>query len=324
MNFNIAKQSLLLALLTLLLIAIIAMMTIGDNVVAPSNIGLFDSYIRDFQNNNPVASRIISSILIILTAFSVGRITVRYNLYVDNSSLAIPIYGLFAFSIVIINDYLIAYIISYMLVLAIKSYFAGYKLTKYGFDPIFRGSLILGLMPYLYPASIVLVLLIPASILLFKRSSREFIVSISGFILPSLLISYISWMVINEPFVHILNIIKSIASGKIIELAEYLPIYTYVVLGCYAMLFLISFYSYIKDRYLSSLKARKIVLFNLHLLVFTIAMLFIPTATTAGFALIAIPVAMFVPIALVHLKIRITLVIYVLLLIFYILKMTFL
>lgn len=324
MSFNIAKQGLLLAILTLLLITITTMVSMSDVTVVPSNLGIIGSSILDFQNNNPIWSSIISSILIILTGFGVGRLTVRYNLYVNSSSLAIPIYGVFACGIVMIDDYLIAYIISYLLMFAIKLYFLGYKLTKYGFDSIFKGSLILGLMPYIYPASILLILLIPISILQFRRSSKEFIVSVSGFILPSLLISYTSWMLLDEPWVYILNLKESILQNITTEVVWYLPIYTLIVLGCYTLIFLVSCYYYMKNRYCSSTKALNIVIFNIYLLLSTVVMLFMPAATTAVFALIAVPVAMFIPIALVNFKNIIALTIYALLLTSSLLRIVFL
>lgn len=320
MTLNFSKQTLLLALLTLLLIALLSMISVNSTIVMSEGIGLFGDYITYFQTVFPTAARVISFILIILTGFNIGRLTIKYNLYVNNSNFALPIYGLFASGIVVFNNYLLAYIISYMLMLAIKAYFNGYKLTKYGFYHIFKGSLILGLMPYIYPSSIVLIMLLPLSILLFKRSLREFIVAVSGFILPSLLISYISWITINEPLIYILKIKQALFFGRTIDILESFSMSAYITLVCYLLLLLCALYYRRKGRFSSSVKAKSITLFNIYLLIFTVFMYFIRAGTNATIALIAIPVSMFIPIALAHFKNGVTIVIYILLLLLYLIK----
>ena len=104
MKFNIARQTLVPAFLTLVALAAFAMWSAGSPagdlpVGNPSPTGgelalsTPAELLARFQAACPGWSRWIGGFLILFVGMSLGRLTVRYNLYSVGTCLAIPLYG---------------------------------------------------------------------------------------------------------------------------------------------------------------------------------------------------------------------------------------
>ena len=112
MKFDIARQPLVPAFLTLAALAVVAMWSaggpavsmavqaghaagtvdIGRNAAGALAVSSPGELLAQFQAAHPVWARWIAGLLMLFTGMSVGRLTVRYNLYSVGTCLAIPLY----------------------------------------------------------------------------------------------------------------------------------------------------------------------------------------------------------------------------------------
>ena len=172
MKFDIARQPLVPAFLTLAALAVVAMWSaggpavstavqaghaagtvdIGRNAAGALAVSSPGELLAQFQAAHPVWARWIAGLLMLFTGMSVGRLTVRYNLYSVGTCLAIPLYGAIACGLAVGGDCLTTFAASALLALATKNFCRSYC-NGYGFDAIFRASLYLGLLLFMPPPS---------------------------------------------------------------------------------------------------------------------------------------------------------------------------
>lgn len=212
MKFDIARQPLVPAFLTLAALAVVAMWNAGGtaadtaalaghaaetvgtgrNAAGALAVSSPGELLAQFQEAHPVWARWIAGLLMLFTGMSVGRLTVRYNLYSVGTCLAIPLYGAIACGLAVGSDYLTAFAASALLALATKNFCRSYC-NGFGFDAIFRASLYIGLLPLVATAAAPLLVLLPLAVMLFRRTLREVTVAVAGLLLPVLTLCYVNW-----------------------------------------------------------------------------------------------------------------------------------
>lgn len=185
MKFDIARQPLVPAFLTLAALAVVAMwnaggpavsmavqaghaagtVDIGRNAAGALAVSSPGELLAQFQAAHPVWARWIAGLLMLFTGMSVGRLTVRYNLYSVGTCLAIPLYGAIACGLAVGGDCLTTFAASALLALATKNFCRSYC-NGFGFDAIFRASLYIGLLPLVATAAAPLLILLPLAVML--------------------------------------------------------------------------------------------------------------------------------------------------------------
>ena len=146
------------------------------------------------QRSNSDSARWIAGLLMLFTGMSIGRLTVRYNLYSVGTCLAIPLYGAIACGLAVGGDCLTTFAASALLALATKNFCRSYC-NGFGFDAIFRASLYIGLLPLVATAAAPLLILLPLAVMLFRRTLREVAVAVAGLLLPALTLCYVFFLV---------------------------------------------------------------------------------------------------------------------------------
>ena len=203
MKFNIARQTLVPAFLTLVALAAFAMWSAGSPagdlpVGNPSPTGgelalsTPAELLARFQAACPGWSRWIGGFLILFVGMSLGRLTVRYNLYSVGTCLAIPLYGAITAGLLDKESFLTTLTAATLLALASRNYARSFC-NGYGFDALFRASLYLGILMLIVPAALPFVLILPLAVALFRRTLRETVVAIAGLLLPILTFCYLNW-----------------------------------------------------------------------------------------------------------------------------------
>ena len=205
MKFNIARQPLVPAFLTLVALAVVAMWkagATGGNIPAEGALTAAGGELAvatpaelliRLQAACPGWSRWIGGFLILFVGMSLGRLTVRYNLYSVGTCLAIPLYGAIAAGLPRQGQaFLPILTAAALLTLASKNYARSFC-NGYGFDALFRASFYLGLLLLLLPAALPFILLLPLAIALFRRTLRETVVALAGLLLPILAFCYLNW-----------------------------------------------------------------------------------------------------------------------------------
>ena len=297
MKFDIARQPLVPAFLTLAALAYAAMrgaaeygldpaLLNGAAAIHPATAVSPEAALLQFQTSHPVWARWIAGLLILFTGMCAGRMTIRYNLYSVGTCLAIPLYGAIVCGLAVGSDYLPAFTAAALLALSVKN-FARSFCNGYGFDAIFRASLYLGLLPFISTAALPLLLILPPAVLLFRRTLREAVVAVAGVLLPAFTICYINWG----------------AGGEFLTL-----------LGGIFVLDLLALLFFLSDIYAVGTKSRTILIYNISVLVLTAAVLCGPAATPGAAAFAALPSAVLLPFMFVRIHRGVALLLYLLLL----------
>ena len=333
MKFDIARQPLVPAFLTLAALAVVAMWSaggpavsmavqaghaagtvdIGRNAAGALAVSSPGELLAQFQAAHPVWARWIAGLLMLFTGMSVGRLTVRYNLYSVGTCLAIPLYGAIACGLAVSGDCLTTFAASALLALATKNFCRSYC-NGFGFDAIFRASLYIGLLPLVATAAAPLLILLPLAVMLFRRTLREVAVAVAGLLLPALTLCYVNWAAGGEFLAQVAEPGSAFIAGTPLALFLATPVQNLVLPGAVFLLDLTALLFFLSDIYALGTKPRLIFIFNISALLLTAAALCGPAATPATVALAAVPSAVLLPFMFVRIHRAIALPLYLLLL----------
>ncbi|MEG2612930.1 MAG: hypothetical protein RR971_05510, partial [Alistipes sp.] len=294
---------LVVAFLTLVAVVVLALIPVGGvGVKAMGEVpSLLGGFIMQWQHTFPLAAKMLSGLLCVFSGVVVGRLTLRYTLYAVQTHLAIPLYGIFACSVLLSDAFTITALASTLFTLSIYSYNASFRSRDYGFGNIFRASLYLGLIPLIYTPAVVLTLVLPLVAILGERSGRELFVAMVGYLLPFFLVCYVNWGLggaFSTPIILLCEFFVTHNSFSILALA---PL-TWIQLGVLFLLFAGAVVCYFLNLYSASSKSRSILSFQLALSLIAGSMLFVPCASSVAMGLVAIPTAVVVPLLFVRLK----------------------
>lgn len=328
MKFDIARQPLVPAFLTLAALTVVAMWGAGGSAADaaalagntafrgasdPLAIPLPGELLAQFQAAHPVWSRWIAGLLMLFTGMCIGRLTVRYNLYTVGTCLAIPLYGAIACGLASDGDFLTLFTASALLALALKNFCRSFC-NGYGFDAIFRASFYIGLLPLVCVAATPLLILLPLAVMLFRRTLREVTVATAGLLLPALALCYVNWGAGGEFTAPVTALGTIFITGTPLSLFPATPLESLVLLGAVFVLDLMALLFFLSDIYAVGTKPRFIFIFNISILLLAAAVLCGPAATPGIIALTAVPSAVLLPFMFVRIHRAIALPLYLLLL----------
>ncbi len=324
MKFDISQQPLVPSFLTLLALAVLAACCLdllpagaagaavatdegpgADGLVLPT----LNVLLGRFEVVHPVWSRLFVGFLVLFTGMCTGRMTVRYNLYGHSTCLAIPLYGIIACSLGILEAALAALVASALLALAIKNFCRSFR-NGYGFDALFRGGLYTGILLLVRHEMLPLLLLLPSAILLFRRTRRETVVALTGFLIPLFIACYLNWGAGGAFLAPILAFADSLRFGIPFGFLAMLGIPTMILAAVVALLDLLALVFLFRNIHIQSSKSRTILLFNTCALILTLGAAAMPTSTAASFALWAVPSAILLPVFFVRLSLSLARMLY--------------
>lgn len=348
MRFDISRQPLVPAFLTLFLLAAVAVWSLGtpalgmpeglrttpaallhgsgiscvaDGVPSVAAAGasagamlpMPGELLSRFQTAYPGWARFLAGFLLLFGGMCTGRMTVRYNLYAVSSCLAIPLYAVAAAGLATGGEYLAAFAVAALLALAVKNFGRAFC-NGYGFDPLFRGSFYLGSLLLLYPPALPLALLLPLAIMLFRRTLRETVVALFGFLLPFLFFAYVDWGAGGRFWAAFVQTGMQFIHGTPFTTLLQTPLPRLALAGSLLLLDTLAILFLLADLYFVGTKARFILLYNIGVLALAAATLCGPAATSAAYALLAVPSAVLLPVFFVRIRRKLSLPLYLLLL----------
>lgn len=307
MTFNIARQPIVPAFLILAILVSLAMYVVPNPVPHPvmpvfaPGLALYlpGAWLCHVQGVFPLLSRWISWFLVLFSGLLLGRLTVRYNLYSVSTCLAISIFGVVLCAFVHVAASLSTSVALTLLVLALYYYCRGFN-NSYGFDGFFRGSIFLGLMPFVLPFTFVFLLLLIFAVWAFGRTIREAIVALVGLLVPAFVFCYLNWAFGGDFLVPLQKLFPTFFAGHFFSIFQSLSLPTLVLLGFLCLFNLVALFFYMTDRYAVGTKPRHILLLNNLLLLLCLAVLILPSATPAALPLLAVPTAILLPVMFVR------------------------
>lgn len=301
---NLARQPFLLALLTLLALVTACMCCRPEASLPAGAAGSSPTFaarwLLDLHAAWPRVSWTLCGLLAVLSALMLGRLGVRYKLYSGGSLLAIPFYAVIACGVCLPADAPVGFSASFLLVLALRRYCASCR-NGYAFDALFRGSICLGAIPLLYAPALPVAILLPAGLLLFKRTVRELLVALSGFLLPLFAFSYLHWAFGGSFGDVAMQLSAACGAAAAWNAAD--SVVALLLLAVLACIVLGGLFYQLDSRYTLSTKARAILSVDFWLLAACCAIPFLAGPSALLLPLVAVPASVLIPFLFVRLNI---------------------
>lgn len=328
MQINIARQPFVPAFLTLLTLTIVVACTlpVPTGIMATQTIGGSDTIvpglllmppnaaIAAFQAAHPIWSQVFAGMLMLFAGMSIGRLTVRYNLYSVSTCLAIPLFAILICSLGTGSDYLTGFLSVALTALATKN--LGRACTNgYGFDALFRAALYLGLLVLIAPAALPMLLMLPLGVLVFRRTLREAVVTLAGLLFVPLIVCYVNWGLGGSFAAPLVQFWATFIQGVPFALFTTQPLVYLVLPAGIVLLTLISIFLFWGNAYAVGNKPRYLLILNIGTFFLTAVTLCTPSASAANMALMAVPATILMPLLFVRIHRSISLPLYLLLLV---------
>ncbi|MFI3280055.1 MAG: hypothetical protein SNG49_07255 [Rikenellaceae bacterium] len=197
MKFNITRQQVLPSLATLFFTCLIGVYSLimGEHTgvgLAPCG-SMLGGYVTDFQNAHRVLSAIGVGIVIFLLAINLGGLVSRNNLYSTTTHIQIPLLGMLLWAVCLNEEFLLSVLLAAFCAQIVGGFLISVR-NGLILGPLFNASLLLSLLPLFYPSAVVMWGVVPIALILINVTSREWIVSFFGLLLPIATLSYIYWM----------------------------------------------------------------------------------------------------------------------------------
>lgn len=305
MKFDVARQPLLSAVAVLLLVAVAGVVRYALNPLPAETVEGFRALTFEWlgvvEQRWPSISLAAAITLLLLTGLTLGRIGVRYNLYAVGTCLGVSLYGILSCGIFVGKDFLTGFLAAFLLSRVLSNYCASLR-NGYAFDALFRGSFYLGLMLLVYPTAFPFVLLLPWTLLTFKRTLREAVVALSGLLLPPATVCYLWWGAGNEFLAPLAQLWQAFIAPSGFRLLETLSPVVLLFLGFSLFLLLCAVLFFMGDRYASGSKARTILTYDLGVLLLASALFPTPSSTATLFAVAAVPASLVLPFLFVRIR----------------------
>lgn len=321
MQFDLARQPLVPAFLTLLALAAGYLCTLGP-LAGPETpfvagqgmaLPLPGELLLRFQSAWPGWSKLLVLLAILFSGMTLGRMTVRYNLYSVGTCLPIPLFAIVACGIGTGAAPLPGFTVALLGTLAVKNFSRAFR-NGYGFDALFRGALYLGVLILTTPAALPSVLLLPLALLLFGRTSREAVVAGAGLLLAPLLFCYVNWGLGGDFCAPLTTIGERLLTGTPLGFIRSLPPLRQGLAGFILVLNLAAILRFLADIYAAGTKQRFMLFFHIGSLALALAALCGPAASAVDAALPAIPSTLLIPFLLIRIRTPFATAIYLLLL----------
>ena len=150
MRLNFARQPLIPAFLSLVLLLVVALCHTASGTIAPIlRVGVDQALLpipapgaalEAFRLAHPSWAHTIGGFLILFSAMTIGRMTARFKLYGINTFVAMPLYALCMMGVVRSEWWFSGLVASTLLTLAVKNFCYSFR-NGFSFDDTFRGGM---------------------------------------------------------------------------------------------------------------------------------------------------------------------------------------
>lgn len=281
------------AFLAILLLVMMLVAVAVRYIVAPFDVELANSEYRE-----RVISIVMAMLLTLCCGMVEGKMLPRSGLSSSYCTLPIPLYGLLSCGVVVASDTLATAAASLCfavaLYLLIRSlHYAGEK------DSVFFASVLLGTMVLLSPTTVVLLAIIPMAVFVLALSLRQTLLMIIGYLLPLFVASYVVWYGGSDFWTFGQSLIYALTTPQMAEIESF-PYLSLVMLAVVvAILIWGAVYAFIRpDKIFLLARVRHSFYFFVWVTLLSLSMLFIPACDLSIFAIVAVPLAILLSVAL--------------------------
>lgn len=300
MILDIARHKFYEGFIYLFLIAVFGVVCgfvgVDDNIAnATMASAPLQHFMRDFMLEHPVASAIISLILIMGISLRITRTTIIHSLFSTGSLAAMSLSAVVILGIGLHGNILSTLVVGYLLTETIYRicYCVGPNAQLHY---MFTAHIALGAMPLFDSSMLAPALLVPIIIMLSHKKPREIVVAFIGLLLPTFILCYANWCMGAQFMGSIIEMWHGMISPSGLADVDYLTLPRLIMLG--AMLFVQICTSLIfhNDRLSLSLVARQIwVMLQVLVMILTVCFVLLPSTTPASFMCIGLCISIMAP-----------------------------
>ena len=145
-----------------------------------------------FFTEHPVWNEAVIAVLSLLNAFYITRILSQNLIYLERTYVPALIYGMIALGYAVSQQTPVMLAAASLFIFALDNLIRSYRRENHpGY--FLHASVALGLMPLLYAPAVVLGVLLPVGLVLFKQNWRGAVTAVTGYLLPLFFCSYVLW-----------------------------------------------------------------------------------------------------------------------------------
>ena len=294
---------------TIFVIAIVttlraALLPTGDETV-PNTITPIGELLQSLQGSIPTLSVIVWGIALFIAALDAGRFGPKYSLYPAYTLMAIPVFGILAGGVMVSSDFLLSTAAMIAMLLGTK-YLIRCIMRTDSFNDLSLAMLYYGLLPLIVAPSALLYAALPILVLMVRSTWRDWVVAVASMLFPLAAVCYWNWCAGNGFLSMAEQIYTSMFTASEFSFFSTLNVAGIALLGVIIVMVLCAITLIISDKYSLKVKSRAVMRFNALMLVITVAMFFLPSATASLFVLVAVPAAMLIPLIFVRMGVGFT------------------
>lgn len=249
-----------------------------------------------FALGHPAWAAVAAAIVVLATGIVIGRTAIRYSFYSVHTTIPMSMYGFFACGIAISDCALTAYCASLAMAVALNRIFSSYKADS--IDGVFRGMMLMGLLPYIYAPATPCISIAIAAVFCFKLNIRQITGAFVGLLLPTAALSYISWLAgapFSAPAVQVASALCDPARGMTFDGFPFAAA-AIAALGIVTIIY--SIFVFASNVYASASRTRPAIILSCFCLIAALGCAAVPSAGAALIPIISVPASLLAPIAL--------------------------
>ena len=300
MGINLARQSLgwPFVWVTLLLL-----LFCGRGTTYP--VELTASYVRDMPLGEmlaglaarmPVLCSYISIFLVLLNTVLITSIVSRNMIYTDKMFMPAVIYVVVSCGNYFGGEAIVGIVASWLVICSCSLTINSFRRQKQ-YGKTFLAAIMLGALPLIYPPAVVFAVMIPVSLAVFRKDWHEAVISITGYVLPFVIASYIYWGM-GEPFSYLgLAFYGTLLScaEQAAFIGDFVRPDLLVFWGVTAITATVSIFIFFNRAPLMRTRPYKSYIFFIWLLVASAVLFAAPCRSVNDFPLIAVPLSVVMP-----------------------------
>jgi hypothetical protein len=250
--------------------------------------------IEGLLDGRPAAIYSVALLLMLVNGALITRLVNKYNLSPARTLLPIVMYVIMGYGLWAPLGSIGAGLVPLLLIVSSGQMIAAFK-RSYTFNNVFNSAFCLGLLPLIYSASLPLVIILPMTLSLYRRTAREWIVAIAGLGMPLLLASA-GWAAAGYGWgftvEELAGAFAAPAGTGVAAALRDAGIGACVYAGATACLLLLSVVAVIAGARKMGVRPRKIYVHFICLALLSAATFFVPSGTVVSAGLIAVPFAL--------------------------------
>ncbi len=157
----------------------------------PSYYGPLGTLIGDVADQHRTLSLALSALIVFASALAIARITTQRLLFGVRTYLPFIAYVMFACGVALPSAPLIPLSAAFLIIRGTEKYIRGFT-RQPNYDLCFRGSGLIGMAGLVWLPAFWFMLMTPAAMMLFRRDSREAVISLLGVTLPVVTACYLT------------------------------------------------------------------------------------------------------------------------------------